>query len=316
MTRTLPTDSAEFNALMERVDAKLASEGIPITLRPIRALMAIGNEFDTPIPLAKPFPNIDPSDPIAKNWPFVQRANQWYSDRYGDRLLHDFRPGRVAFLLRQTPWVLHLPRIYGRAQTVASRTLKSERFRTDGVPPIYNVLDGIKGLTEELRRTLSDSELREIFTLFQLGYNALTTVEYLCPNGLVETGMADIDAAVGHIMARNPSYGQSRWASLQATEKILKACIELKGGKYSLTHDLQKICEEASSVGIPTPPREDIDTIQCLASVRYGTGASTLSEAINAHHASLRIYLMAAEHVHKGKQISTSQLKESKEKAG
>ena len=289
---------------MEQVDAKLASEGIPITLRPMRALQVIGNEFDTPIPITKPFPNRDPSDPIVKNWPFVQRANQWYRDRYGDRLLHDPRPGRVAFLLRQTPWVLYLPRIYGQVRAVSHRTLKSERFRTNGVLPVYNVLDGIEGLTEELKRTLSDTELGEIFTSFQLGYNALITVEYLCSNILVKAAMADINAAVDHIMARNPSYGQSRWASLQATEKTLKACIELKGGKYSHTHDLQKICAEASSVGIPTVPREDIDTIQCSASARYGTEPTTLSEAISAHHASLRVCLLAAEHVHQDLKIN------------
>lgn len=310
MTRKLPTDSFEFGALMERVDAKLASEGVPITHRLMLALGVIGDEFGTAIPITKPFPDEDPSSPLAKNWPFVQRALRWYDDRYGDRLLHDPRPGRVAFLLRQTPWVLYLPRIYGRVQAVASRTLKSERFRTDGVSPIYNVLDGIEGLTEQLKRSLSDAELGEIFASFQLGYNALTTVEYLCPNVLVEAAMADINAAVDHIMARNPSYGQSRWASLQATEKVLKACTESKGGKYSHTHDLQKICAEASSVGIPTPPREDIDAIQCSASVRYGTESTTLSEAISAHHASLRACLLGAKHVHQ--HLKTSQLSGSR----
>ena len=306
MTRKLPTDSFEFGALMERVDAKLASEGVPITHRPMLALGAISDEFEAAIPMSEPFPDEDPSSPLVKNWPFVQRALRWYDDRYGDRLLHDPRPGRVAFLLRHAPWVLYLPRIFGRVRPEASRTLKSEGVRTDGVPPIYNVLDGIEGLTEQLKRSLTDAELGEIFALFQLGYNALTTVEYLCPNVLVEAAMADINAAVDHIMARNPSYGQSRWASLQATEKVLKACIELKGGKYSHTHHLQQICVETSSVGIPTPSQEDIHAIQCSASVRYGTESTTLGEAVSVHHTSLRVCLLAAEHVHQD--LKTSQL--------
>lgn len=297
MIRKLPTGSIEFDTLMERIDAKLASEGVPITHRPMRALGAIGDEFGTVIPITKPFPDEDPSTPLVKNWSFVQRALRWYKDRYGDRLLHDPRPGRVAFILHHDPWVLYFPRIFGRVQPVASRTLKSEGPRTDGIPPIYNVLDGIEKLTEQLKRSLTNVELGEIFVLFQLGYNALTTVEYLWPNVLVEAAMADINAAVDYIMARNPSYGQSRWASLQATEKVLKACIELKRGKYSHTHNLQQICSEAFSVGIPTPPQKDIDAIQCSASVRYGKESTTLSEAISAHHASLRVCFLAAEDV-------------------
>jgi len=310
LTKKLPTDGFELDALMERVDAKLASEGVPITLRPMLALGAISDEFETAIPMSEPFRDEDTSSPLAKNWPFVQQALRWYDDRYGDRLLHDPRPGRVAFLLHQTPWVLYLPRIFGRVEPVASRTLKSEGIRTDGGPPAYNVLDGIEGLTEQLKRSLSEVELGEMFALFQLGYNALTTMEYLCPNVLVEAAMADINTAVDHIMARNPSYGQSRWASLQATEKVLKACTELKRGKYSLTHHLQQICAEASSVGIPTPPQEDIDAIQCSASVRYGTESTTLNEAISAHHASLRVCLLAAKHVHQ--HLKTSQLSGSR----
>ena len=298
MAKSLPTDDIEFESLMQRVDADLASEGIPIPFRPIRALGVIGKEFNATIRLSKPYPNEGPSSPNVTNWPFAERTYRWFDKRYGKRLLHDPRPGKIVFILQQAPWVLFLPRMFGQVQVVASRTLTSERFRNDGVPPIYNVLEGIEGLTEEMKRSLTDDELRQIFALFQLGYNALTTMEYLCKNVLVESAMTDINTTVEHIMARNPSYGQSRWASLQATEKVLKASIELKGGTYSHTHDLRKILLETSALGIPSPSQEDIDAIQCTASARYGTESTTLGEAVTAHHASLRVCLMAAEYVH------------------
>lgn len=295
MSKQLPTDDAEFEALMERVDTRLASEEVLISRRPLHALGIISEEFNAEIPMGKPFANAP--EALVKNWPFAERVHSWYQERYEERLLHDFRPGRVAFILRHDPWVLQIPRVFGQVQMVVSLTQKSEKMCTNGVTPIYNVLDSVQGLTKTLKRSLGNNELKEIFDVFQLGYKALTTLEYLCPNSLVEAAMADIDTAVDQVMARNPSSGQSRWASLQAAEKILKACIELKGGRYSHTHDLQRIAEEAVAVGLPNPKQEDIAVVQCSASVRYGTESTRLDEAIIAHHASLRICFVVAKAV-------------------
>lgn len=112
---------------------------------------------------------------------------------------------------------------------------------------------------------------------------ALDDVEY------VREVVGDFDAAVNHLIEHSPQPGLSKWASLQVVEKLLKAYISTKGGSVEFIHKLQKLANEAVKLGLPEPPKDYIDLVQCPAGVRYGQIPVSVDEALLAHHISLEL---------------------------
>ena len=97
----------------------------------------------------------------------------------------------------------------------------------------------------------------------------------------------DVDVAVRSLMERGDRFGASKWASLQASEKVLKAAIELEGAQFAFTHDLAKLRADLEDAGITIDADKQIAAIQCSPSIRYGEEACSREEALSAHHASL-----------------------------
>lgn len=279
MAKELPTSAEAFEALLERVDRDLAAMETPITHRPLEALRVISNEFETALPITPPVPGT--ADP---NWPFAQRVLRWYEERYGDRLKMHFGPGRAVVLLRNAPWVIRLPRIYGQTGIVLSREGTAR-----GNPRLCNPVDCIEAMALGFRASLSDAELGEIGSIFELGLDALQELEYHAARTLISSALADMSSSVDHIMARNPDFGLSRWSSLQCCEKVLKALIEAAGGSFRKTHDLAELVEHAGSAGIHLSVADLVQQVQCATGVRYGEVPASLAEAVTAHHAALGI---------------------------
>jgi hypothetical protein len=94
---------------------------------------------------------------------------------------------------------------------------------------------------------------------------------------------------VNNIVQTNPHYGQSRWASLQFTEKYLKCFLKLKTVAFKKEHKLQIIADLAMKNGAPNIPVKAIQDIQCSAATRYGEEKVTLPEAVKAHQASIEV---------------------------
>jgi hypothetical protein len=88
-------------------------------------------------------------------------------------------------------------------------------------------------------------------------------------------------------MDRGNRFGESKWASLQAAEKILKATIEFEGAKFRFGHELATLCEQLDGLGITCEWASLISKIQCSAGIRYGEVTCTRNEAVEAHQASL-----------------------------
>jgi HEPN domain-containing protein len=97
----------------------------------------------------------------------------------------------------------------------------------------------------------------------------------------------DVATAISNLMARPGRFGESKWASLQAAEKVLKAAIELAGGNFGKVHDLEKLFAQLAAVGTRVDPKPYADAIQCKPGIRYGEEACTLDEALDAHRRSL-----------------------------
>lgn len=284
MNNKLPDTDEELRQLLERVDRQLTNEGFPIPSRPLHALRVISAEFNTPLPITPPFPSAN--DELRENWPFSQRVYEWYDERYGNRLKVNFGPGRMVFLIRGDPWVFRFPRIYGSVLLTASRDFNSQKIRTDGQPALFNVLDSIQDFPRGLRASLADDELSDIYNHFLLGFFVFSYLEEIASNNLINSALADIAASVNHIMDHDPNYGLSKWSSLQAAEKLIKAIISAFGGKYSRTHDLSKLVRDAENSGISLSINNDLlDRLHCVSDIRYGQAHASFAEAISAHHA-------------------------------
>lgn len=299
---------SQFLQLIEEIDQKLAERGVPIPGRPIAA----GFEFCS---LLKEELRGYPLDrkPVSGRYTgddLLIHMDRWYKDRYGDRLNMDGTEGAVVLLIRGTPWVADLPFIigsgkgvrfvceYGRPTTLPSKPKVMRRGDQPPPPADYNVLDAIRDLPDGLAKSLTGAEREEVLNGFLLGRRAHVALGRLKRGqGLVEMARGDLHAAVTHLSEKWVKAGQSKWASLQAAEKILKAYIEEAGGSYKFSHELSDLRTQAEKLGLPRVHTGWTQDIQCPAGVRYGQPAVSVSEAVTAHHASLRMLAHVAEHL-------------------
>jgi hypothetical protein len=292
MLTGVPNSGPAFEALMAQVDAKLAAEGVDIPGRPLLAAREVSVKFGLEMPLAGNFDNLPPS--LRKNLNLSHAIKKWYDDAYGDRLKEDPCPGRTAFLLETDAYVMRIPRIFGQVQFVVKREFLHNRGISRG-PVICNIVQLIDGVTPAKAGRLSDSALQAAADAFERALPALYILEST-DHELLHIARGDVAVAVSNLMDRGERYGESKWASLQAAEKVIKAALALQGEKYQLTHGLQKLVDHLARVGVAIDGSRVVSPIQCTPAIRYGQESCTREEAIAAHHASLDLVnmLMAA----------------------
>lgn len=290
MRNGFPDDEAEFNYLMREVDQRLSSLGYSIHQRPINALGEISKRFSIPLPITKPKSEFQ-HDSISY-WPVSERIYKWYKLQYGDRLKVDPSLGRMVILIEEDMWLMKFPRIFGTVSFTVSRTIISDRMRTDGSPVVFNVVDAIENLPKSRVATLPDNELEHILEKFILGYEAFGILTASSGYELVKLAMADIFVAAEHLLGQHKNYGQSKWSSLQAAEKLFKAAISSAGGNYSNTHNLEKLSRQAESVKIKSDYHSLIPYIKCTPGIRYGEEVCDRDSALLAHHATIGLVTM------------------------
>ena len=99
----------------------------------------------------------------------------------------------------------------------------------------------------------------------------------------------ELKTAIDKILDRNPKYGLSRWASLQAAEKAIKEFIRNKGKNAKRTHNLHDLIQDAKPLGSPDIDETLIAQVQCDAGVRYSEDPSTIRQAYKSYCAALEI---------------------------
>jgi hypothetical protein len=281
----LPHSGPEFEAMMREVDAALVAAGQPIPNRPIHAIREISLRYQVPVPM--------PADPARlPTWlhpfaPLSAAINDWYERVYGDRLKVDMTPGRTAAILDGDLSLLVVPRLYGTVHFELSRTFRPRPTTARG-PAICNIVQLVKGLTPAKAALLSDGSLQCLGEAFGRALPALYTLENT-EHELVRAARGDVATAVSCLMAPVSGFGPSKWASLQAAEKILKAALALASAPYSRTHNLADLGLAVREAGIPFDKPALLNAIQCSAGIRYGEEACDLSQALAAHHASLEV---------------------------
>jgi hypothetical protein len=112
-------------------------------------------------------------------------------------------------------------------------------------------------------------------------------------------GQARLEAG-GGIGRRPAKFGQSRWHSLQAAEKALKAFITANGRCPEPTHILSRLHAAAVVAGMDPVLEGWIALAQCSAGVRYDPSNSTSTQANDAHKAACYIVSHVASQLPRG----------------
>ncbi len=289
----IPERGPEFEQIMREIDAGLMRDGVAISARPIQAVIALGRRFKVSLPLV-PAPLGAPAELATYN-ELVRNIQGWYDTVYGERIKMDFSVGSMVVAIDGDLYVLRFPRIYGTAQFTVTRKFLAKSDHFSRGPAICNVLQLVQNLTEAKAASLSDGTLAEVMRMFRLGFQAHDMLEANQDQELLRIARGDVQTAVNNLMDPGNRFAESKWASLQAAEKVLKTAIALAGAKFEFTHNLAGLCERLESLGIRFDWRELVVRIQCSPQIRYGSESCSRDDALSAHQASLRLVVALAD---------------------
>lgn len=284
---TIPHSGPAFETMMLEIDTKLAADGIDIASRPFHAVREVSLKYQVSIPLAGSAINMPPE--LLAYLPLSDAIDQWYRDNFGDRLKVDPCPGRSVLLIDKDLYVMRVPRLMGSVHIVTSREFLETPEIGRG-PVILNVVQTIEAMTRAKAARLTDDALSTIRDAFERAVRAAYFLEDT-QHELMFIARGDVATAVDKLMAQGARYGKSKWASLQAAEKVLKAAIALHGRSFKYTHGLKLLAAELKKAGVNLDADPLLDAIQCKPGIRYGEEPCGREDALRAHHASLDLVI-------------------------
>jgi hypothetical protein len=284
-----PKNEKEFLEFIEEIDNDLKRKNILIFQRPIHAIREACLRLKVSLSVAPHGPSIRG---VYQGDSLVAHIDEWYRKKYADRLKIDFSPGSVAVLIRGDVWRIDFPLMFGSFRFVFDPNLekyeRSDEMIVDG-PPYVNPLKTIRDFTTDLAKTLTRREVNELKEFYIFGFDAIQRLSEIESKPFISEARADLVTAVNNMFLTHPHYGQSKWASLQFSEKMLKCFLKTKKADFPRSHELSELSNLCSCNGLPIIPNCITDAIQCPAGVRYGEFIVSLDEAVAAHHASLII---------------------------
>lgn len=281
----------DFNTLMEEVDDELRKAKVPIHARTIRALIVIRKRFKVNFLIAPSYNITSPH--IFTNYNMATHVAGWYEKKYGDRLKMRFGPGQVAIMIKDDPWKIYLPEIYGQIRLVCDLDIEKYRnipnMSVGGPPPILNILACIENMTSVYARTLTKNEMHIIINYFTLALDTLRRLKDMEQKPYIKEALSDLYSSVSHIFSSPPHYGQSKWSTLQFIEKLFKCYLKINNVTTPRTHDLNNIAKMAEDYGAKNIDYKLLSLIVCSPGIRYGELSAGLDDAIKAHDASIKM---------------------------
>lgn len=289
-------DHTDFNAYLEKIDAEMRRDNVPIRARQIQALSRISGEYgDMEFNISGAM-ELGEADIIGyEGDALTRRIIIWFEDLYGDRLKIRFQAGKSVALVRGDPYLMKIPFALGSVKfTYNVETLGQSGRREKNGQIIVNVFDCLPDITEATVARVSRSDGLRLANELKANTQRFQKASEIGKYENIFDVRTDLDSAAQHIVSDPPSYGMSRWHSLQAAEKALKSVLSCQGLDFPKVHDLFQLVHSSGMLGISPLA---LDATMCLPSVRYEPDLSTLDQAINAHHASLDICLEVARRI-------------------
>jgi len=267
---------------LQEIDKLLAEREVPISARPLHAVMEFGkkHKISMPFTVSKHPQSVLPYPKEHEN--YTDYIRNWYDKKYGERIKHDFSPGKLALLIKNTPWQMNLPLVYGVVIPIMDVTLKNNHQNISRGPIEFNILTCIQNMTENFARELNEAELKYIFKRFMVGMDLCNDISDRYKKQFISQAHSDLLASVDYIMRGKPECGQSMWSSLQFCEKYIKAILADRGIDFPNIHILERLLNRLPNADINNYLRY-IEKIQCSAGVRYGEEESNITQAIEAH---------------------------------
>lgn len=284
--KTVPHEGPLFDAMMREIDTRLVADGYPIEERMIHAVREVSVMHGVPIPIGNQDVRRLPPD-LAPYAALGAAISRWYDETYGDRLKIDMKPGRTVARLDGDLYVIGIPRLLGSVDFLAIRDFLPDRPLSRG-PARCNIIQLAEHMTPAKAARLSDADLQAATDAFRVALHAVYTLE-ATDHDLLRSARSDVATAVTALVDRHDRAGESKWASLQAAEKTLKAAIALHGARFPFTHDLTRLASEFVKLGPALEAQALLDAIQCTPSIRYGEEPCNRDEALVAHQASLKL---------------------------
>lgn len=275
-----------FNKMMEEIDSELKLENIEIYSRSLKATIKIAKRLEIkemPLIGHAAIPGVYTADSLSAH------VENWFIKRYGTKMKKDFRLCKIILILKGEAFLVGMPMIYGQIKIICDPSLKKYEIADKNEQiPIFNLLTHIEDLTPDFASTLTDSEMIDLVKFYGSTYNAIIDYyDYGLP--FQQEALTDLENAVDSFFYNHQHFGQSKWSSLQFTEKLLKGVIENTGNSFPKSHklkDLSKIVKEVAGIKIC---EETLSSIDCKPDVRYSAELVSDNEAVKAHHASLEV---------------------------
>jgi hypothetical protein len=182
---------------------------------------------------------------IDNRHPLQLRIFAWFDRVYGDRLRIDRDFGQAIVLVNGESCKIRCPLFFANFPVVCTPAAIGTRLRIQsahGPIDVRNLLEnGIEGLTLDLAARLQQSECDQILTVFGdmfmafCGMEAALGARYGTTDALyIKEAIGDLRASSDSLLGSRQNYGQSKWNSLQAVEKVLKSRIIAKGSTLRL----------------------------------------------------------------------------------
>ena len=263
-----------LDSLINAVDTELSMEQIPIAARPLRALMRLAQRLQRPL-------SFHEKDRTA------QYILAWFDKKYGNRLKSVGPIGEIVVLIRNDPYKMVIPLLYGQATLIAVPQPQEKQAHVTRDSVKINVFDCIKDFTWIYAKELTAVEKKELILFLRWGSESFQEIHQIKNIIYVPEALGDLQVAVGSIFGNPEQCGLSKWSSLQAAEKLIKAFISVKGGSVNKHHVLSKHIKRAYSLGLKKINQDNVEILECDAGVRYGEKVVTVHEAVEAHHASV-----------------------------
>lgn len=281
--------AAMLHDALPEIDRRLSQSNVPLSLRAneafdmVRQLMLTVSDFEAFLV----------SDAHGKLRLVVQ---DWYRERYGDRLATADDQGLVAMLLiHGTPFLFFVPK-YFRTKSDVPNTIWigfPASVQVEENPLTWfqdkSVVERLSSIEAEALRAEA-TDLGDLIRSIGFDLGALTYEVDASVSDLAEAIMTDLQASARHLCARtNAGLRSAEWDASQATEKAIKLFIRRKGQIPPFSHDLEQLAQLAERLGAPPINRDRLRAVpsdSSATSKRYG-GRVELAEAVGAYRAAV-----------------------------
>lgn len=253
-----------FAKFMRTIDAELQSSQVAIVGRSLQSISLICQKYGLS---------------LAADDPLACRIDAWMKQRYDNRLNVDLA-GNSLLLLQGDIYRMRLPMFIGNPLNCSNVGIPSSAT---------NILDFIVDLPKTMRADFTLEDCIRIKTKFLRTHENWFALSRHMNEPLIKIAIGDLNSAIENALAQHPQFGLSKWASLQAVEKYIKAWLTKRNLDFPKTHNLaDKLVPLAEANGLPHILSFYLSSVQCEATVRYDASTSA-TEAYDAYLAALEV---------------------------